>query len=344
MKHLLMVNMLLFTVLNLSSQTIRTKDGVSLGDAKQIINECVNSLNSKVVKLKGFEIDSKQYCECAILKVMPNLYSWEMEKAHKENKISDLLLRDDNFNILQNCVRQTASSIGENYKIGSSENPVLEKAVWVKSCITEFMNDSVVSREYDKKFAEEYCNCIIDKAVQSGFSIKEILNADDESSKIYNEAVIPCIASIRNNSKKPNTGSKTYLITGGGSSASIPLINYPNNEYKLKITISGIAKYYLLDTGAFELIIDRETEREFLINGVITKESYLGQQELVSINSQRVLIQKVKINSLSIGDYTLHDLTVGISEKGPLKIGKGLLERFSNWEVDMARNLLILNK
>lgn len=56
-------------------------------------------------------------------------------------------------------------------------------------------------------------------------------------------------------------------IYGGGYQCNVPLIDYFDNGYKLRITISGVTRYYLLDTGASDLIINRDTERELLLNG-----------------------------------------------------------------------------
>jgi len=42
------------------SQEVKTKDGVSLGDPKTFIANCVNAANEKLISVKGIKIDSKQ--------------------------------------------------------------------------------------------------------------------------------------------------------------------------------------------------------------------------------------------------------------------------------------------
>jgi hypothetical protein len=64
-------------------------------------------------------------------------------------------------------------------------------------------------------------------------------------------------------------------IKGGSYRSLIPLTDYFGKGYKVKITIAGVSKYYLFDTGASDLIIDRDTERELLLNGVSPNQAHL---------------------------------------------------------------------
>ena len=78
------------------------------------------------------------------------------------------------------------------------------------------------------------------------------------------------------------------------------LPNFICLRIKIKISISGVSKYYLFDTGASDLIIDRDTERELLLNGVLKRENYLGKTQYTTANNQIMEAQVVKVDNITI--------------------------------------------
>ena len=105
-----------------------------------------------------------------------------------------------------------------------------------------------------------------------------------------------------------------------------------------------MTKYYLFDTGASDLIINRDTERELLLNGVLKKENYLNKTEYTLANNQTVKAQKVKLDNIIIGDYTLNNVIIAIIDEGSLLCGKSFIDKFKKWEIDKQNNVLILYK
>jgi clan AA aspartic protease (TIGR02281 family) len=120
------------------------------------------------------------------------------------------------------------------------------------------------------------------------------------------------------------------------------LVNYYEQGYKVKISIDGISKYYLLDTGASNLIINRDVERDLLINGSLTKKDYLGTELYSLANNQNVTAQLVRLNNIKIGEYVVNNVTAAIIDDGSLLCGIGLLEKFRKWELDNGEEMLIL--
>ena len=66
--------------------------------------------------LNGVLIDLKSYCNCAIDKLMPELNSWEIMEAFKNNTYIELLSEEKNLNIIIDCASNL--KIPNNFNFG----------------------------------------------------------------------------------------------------------------------------------------------------------------------------------------------------------------------------------
>lgn len=328
-----------------SAQVIKSKDGVSLGERKDFISVCTKAADKKLMNINGLEVETYKYCACVCDNLIPTINSWEMEKAVKENKLKDLFLKDENLEIMMNCLEGNFK-INEDYKFSDSDNPELLKKIGIKNCVDKIINDPEVEDIWTKELAEEYCKCAIRKLLSAGYTYKDILEIEDENSAGFNEIALPCVTEVfKTNTKfKSSNSYNIYDIKGGGYRSLIPLVDYLGQGYKIKINILGVTKYYLFDTGASDLLINRDTERELLLNGVLKKENYLNKTEYTLANNQTVKAQMVKLDNIIIGDYTLNNVVIAIIDEGSLLCGKSFLDKFKKWEIDKQNDVLILYK
>jgi clan AA aspartic protease (TIGR02281 family) len=344
MKYLTIIYLMTLT-LHCSAQVVKSKDGVSLGKRSEFISSCMKGFDKELLNINGVEIETDKYCACVCDNLIPTIDSWEMEKAVKENKMPDLFLKDKNFKILMKCL-QGNFKIDEDYEFNNSNSPDIEIKIGIKNCIDEIMNDEENKEIWTEELAEEYCVCAIDKLYSSGYKYKDILEIEDENGESFNEIVMPCFVQVFKD--KPEFQSSNFYkkddIEGGGSLSLIPLVDYIGQGYKIKISISGVTKYYLFDTGASDLVIDGDTERELLLNGTLKRESYLGKMEYTLANNQRIQAQMVEVDNMTIGDYTLNNVVIAVINEGSLLCGKSFLDKFKNWELDEQNEVLILHK
>jgi clan AA aspartic protease (TIGR02281 family) len=331
------------------AQVVKSKDGVTLGKRSELISSCTNAADKKLMNINGMEIETHKYCACVFDNLIPTINSWELEKAMKENKMTDLFLKDKNLEILMQCLDGNLE-INDDFKFEYSNspevNPELQNKVAVKNCVKEIMSEPENKHIWTYELAEEYCDCAINRLFSAGYTYKDILEIEDENSESFNEIVMPCITEVLKD-KTEFKSSNTYNIEdikGGGYRSLISLIDYLGQGYKIKITISGVTKYYLFDTGASDLIIDRDTERELLLKGVLKRENYLGKKEYTLANNQTIQAQEVKVNNVIIGDYTLNNVVIAIIDDGSLLCGRSFLDKFKKWEIDKQNNFLILYK
>ena len=104
MKQLLATIPFIFLFLINYGQDVKTKDGVTLGKRSDFIKSCVKGANKKLIDFNGIQIESEKYCSCVCDKLIPEINSWEMQEAAKENKMTDLFMKDEKFKILMGCL------------------------------------------------------------------------------------------------------------------------------------------------------------------------------------------------------------------------------------------------
>ena len=344
MKYLTLLCVITFT-LNCSAQIIKTKDGVSIGKRSDLIASCTKGAEKELMKFNGIEIETYKYCSCVSDNLIPTLNSWEMEKAVKENKIIDLFLEDKNLEILMSCLEGNFK-VDDDYIFEDSGNSETQRKYSIKICVKEIMDAPENNDLWTKKLAEEYCECAIDKLFSEGYTFKDIQEIEDENSESFNEIAMPCISLVLGDNPEFKL-SNTYNINdieGDKYRSFIPLVDYLGQGYKIKISISGVSKYYLFDTGASDLIIDRDTERELLLNGVLKREDYLGKTQYTTANNQIMEAQMVKVNNITIGDYTISNVVISVVDEVSLLCGKSFLDKFYKWEIDKQNKVLVLYK
>lgn len=327
------------------AQNVKTKDGVSLGERKSFIKSCTKGADEGTMKVNGIEINTLKYCSCVCDKLIPTINSYDLEAAYKNNKITELFLEEKNFKIVMGCLEGNYK-IDESYTFSDSSNTDLVQRTAISTCVETIMGDKENLNTWNRKMAEDYCNCAVTKLYSKGYTYKDIQSIEDETSPAYNEIAVPCMNEAMK-SRPADKSSNSYTeadIRGDVAISKVELIDYLGQGYKVKITIDGITKYYLFDTGASDLIIDREMERELLINGSIKKSDYLDIQEYTMANNEVVKGQMVRLKNVKIGDFTVNNVVGAVIENGSLLCGKGFLDKFKKWELDKEKKLLILYK
>jgi predicted aspartyl protease len=61
-------------------------------------------------------------------------------------------------------------------------------------------------------------------------------------------------------------------------------------------------------------------------------------------NNQAIQGQKVKIDNITIGDYTVNNVVIAVVDEALLLCGISFLDKFKKWEIDKQNKVLILYK
>ena len=348
MKRSILAVMITFLFLNSNAQNVLTKDGVVLGKRSDFIKSCAKGADKKLMNFNGIEIETEKYCSCVCDKLIPEINSWEMQEAAKENKMTDLFMKDENFKILMGCLDGNYK-ISDNYTFEKGDNSDLTIQSGIKNCVLELMSDPEAKEIWTEEMANQYCSCAIEKLFKSGYTYKDLKEIENENSPIYNEIALPCVTEVFNGGIKKSTSESKNVyvpedIIGGGKSSNVQLTDYLGKGFKIKISIDGVSRYYLFDTGATDLTIDSDTERELLLNGTIKRADYIGEKEYELADGKTVTGQIVKVNKITIGNYTVNNVTIAVLKNGSLLCGKSFLDKFKKWELNKDKMELVLYK
>jgi clan AA aspartic protease (TIGR02281 family) len=137
-------------------------------------------------------------------------------------------------------------------------------------------------------------------------------------------------------------GVHLFEVSGDGISSEVPLTDYMGQGYKIKLNIGGVESYFLLDTGASNIIIDRKIERELLLSGSIKREDYLDESNYIMANNESVVAQNIILREIKVGNYTVKNVKAAIIDGGSLLCGQSFLESFSKWEINKFKKTLTL--
>lgn len=164
---------------------------------------------------------------------------------------------------------------------------------------------------------------LLDLAKEKGYDVKE----EDEDPFASN-----------------NFKSREVINESNGLSGKIQLKS-KNGVYNINASIGNITKEFILDTGASDVLISKEYERQLIEKNVLLKENYIfdGLYRIADgsiIKCRRLIIPKMKI-----GKYTLLNVKASVvNSSNTMLLGKSVLDKFKNWKIDNETKTLELHK
>ncbi len=346
MRYLLLPLLCCFFSLIGHPQIIKTKDGVSLGTRSDFMEGCISGIKEDTLNFNGIRINKIQYCSCVCDNLIPTLYDKEIEDAIKSDTLVQLFLEDKNLSIIMKCLKGNVS-LDSNYEFKyHNSDSALTRKVAILSCVNKIMDDTLNNKVWTRPLAESYCSCAIDRLYSKGYQLNDINSLLDKNSEAYNEIIVPCINQTLGNHLHTHT-SESYMpgnITGDNDSTEVPLTDYLGQAYKIKISIDGITYYYLLDTGASDLIINDKIEKKLQQAGYLKKEDYVGTKAFTLADNTQIHARLVKLHNIRIGNFEVKNAIAAIFVNGQLLCGKGFLDNFRKWDIRKDDRVLVLYK
>jgi clan AA aspartic protease (TIGR02281 family) len=131
-----------------------------------------------------------------------------------------------------------------------------------------------------------------------------------------------------------------------GPASSTVRISRKNGVRTIKMSVNNRDYDGILDSGAATLLVTDRMVKDMLDSKFITEDDFTGVNKYTVANGQSVIGLEFTIPELIIGDYTLKniDATVIENTNSDILIGQTVLNRFSKWEVDYDRHILIMKK
>jgi clan AA aspartic protease (TIGR02281 family) len=123
---------------------------------------------------------------------------------------------------------------------------------------------------------------------------------------------------------------------------SVPLIKN-GGSFSVVVSIGGKRKTYILDSGASEMSIDKETYNALLKQGIIKSKHRLPKANYSLADGSIVSLERIILPSITISGNTINNVKANVIDNGkPLLLGKSFLDKFSYWKVDNEKGVLIL--
>jgi clan AA aspartic protease (TIGR02281 family) len=112
--------------------------------------------------------------------------------------------------------------------------------------------------------------------------------------------------------------------------------------YYITVKIGSMVRKFVLDSGASEINISEDLERELILDGIITKSDYLEKGTYKTANGIQEC-RRVMLKNVTVGPYTISNVAASISnDNSPILLGKSFLDRFKKWSIDNDKSELIL--
>lgn len=141
-----------------------------------------------------------------------------------------------------------------------------------------------------------------------------------------------------------NLKGKKSHVSGSPTTENINLETY-GGVYKVWVTIGNLKQHFILDSGASEISLSKNTERELIDNGIIKKTDYIEPALFKLADGSIIECRRLIIPEMTVGNYTIKNIraSVGVSES-PLLLGRSFLDNFSKWSIDNKKQILTLEK
>jgi hypothetical protein len=312
---------------------IYTKEGRPILNRSQLINNCLHSLNKERSDKTALAI-----CECQTA-VLDRRFTNKQYRQHTKNNIINLttLVKEDSLaeKEIQNCY--TASGQTILLQAESFEDQFLA------DCRESIQKNS--EKTLDEGRINSFCQCQLQLVKSKRLTDEEMKTLSNPNSPLFFEMMYQCGSPFTGKEEaERNWAPSSSSYVKGPAADTIDVLNLNGMTY-VKIKVGSSVQVWLFDTGASDLLINTETEAALKNENVLTAANYLGIGEYEMANGTIDSCRRYKIDGVQIGNFSVDNVVVSVSEKGKrIIVGKALLNKFRHWSLSNHDNKLLLVK
>ncbi len=313
------------------------KCGTKLGKKSELIEACSSGIPKEYHDAYR---EQAKVCACLMRTIAKHYTYKELESIVKiyGSDFSKVIYKDGDLKVVSDLEDCAMTYIDKSFDITKAGESFEEG--FMSGCIRELKNNPDLKEVDIDEFV--YCDCINEEIQKRGFSLSQLDEIEDENSVLFNEVFISCLS-------KPGvlkeSSASTNDIVGYSESDHVSLINY-GVAFKVKLKVGNLSKYFILDSGASDIMISSDFERELLLEGLISRENYLTDDYYSLADGSKVKCRRILLNGFQIGDFTVNNVTIAIVDNSDssLLLGKSFLDKFANWSIDNKNSLLYLER
>lgn len=292
------------------------------------------------------------YFDCVSRKLVSRYMSLSAPEKVKVKKMEYYATLIPNFT--QSCIKEVMQEVG---RINNSKNIKLE--IYRESVFKNYLNI-----EIDKEFKSDsrlqgkvdkasLCDCIYNKVKFVPFKNGKLMDIGDPNGQYSKEVLFPCVKAamiasapkspLVNDANNPAVANTFDDVSGPLSQQRIETSPFKGAR-KVAFSIGDHEYDGIIDSGASYLVITPDMERDLLIDGVISKASYLESITLEVADGRSVNARVVIIPTLKLGSFSVKNVEACIVPTATsVLLGKSLLNKFRRWSVDNETSELTLD-
>jgi hypothetical protein len=315
------------------SEYIYSKNGTPILNRRQLVFNCLRALHKD-----RYDKAAVAICECQTDK-LDKQFTNKQYRKHTYNNFIDInnLVKEDSLinKLVKECFTNSGNSI-----LLQAEGFETE---FISNCIKNVQSST--EKKLDINKLTSFCNCQLDLVKKNKISDAEMRTMQNPNSLLFFEIMYKCGNPFGEEStveKNWNPNIEKDII--GPSIDTVKVLNLNGMTY-LKLKTGSLIEIWLFDTGATDLLINTDMEKQLKLENIIAEANYIGMGEYEMANGIIDSCKKYKINSIEVGKFIVNNVVIAVSEKGKrIIVGKALLNKFSSWTLNNKENRLILNK
>jgi Aspartyl protease len=312
---------------------IRSREGNPILNRRQLMASCLKGLHKDRSDKTAYSI-----CKCETDKL--DWYFTEKKyRKYTKNNVIDIagLIKSDS--LIEKEI--------ERCYINSGQTTLLQ----AESFEDEFISNckkwiqKSTEKTLDINRVTNFCNCQLELVKAKKISDTEMQTLSNPNSLLFYEMMYKCGDPFSEKSTLENNWSaKAEKDVTGPMIDTIKILSMNGMTY-VKIKIGTVIQIWLFDTGATDLLINKDMEETLKKENIITASNYIGIGEYEMANGMIDTCRKYKISNIQIGQFTINNITVAVTDKGKkIIVGKALMNKFSKWVLNNQNNTLILAK
>lgn len=146
-------------------------------------------------------------------------------------------------------------------------------------------------------------------------------------------------------SPKNYSSKESKITSNNGINNDAIKLEKRNNVYYIDISVNGMNEKFILDTGASEVTLNEELERDLISKNLLKKDDYISPGLYRIADGSIVSNRRLIISKLKIGKFIVENVKANVAKSNaPLLLGKSLLDKFSKWSIDNQKMSLQLNE
>jgi hypothetical protein len=312
---------------------IHTKEGRPILRRKQMIGNCLKALHKDKSDQTALSI-----CECQTDKFDGHFTNKQYRK-YSNDGIIDLtgLVNEDSL---------FKKEIQECYT-GSGKTVLLQaegfEDVFISDCMKSIQKNT--EKKLDSIRLINFCSCQLDLVKEKKLSDAEMATLQNPNSLLFYEIMYKCGDPFATDALIDEGWNQNLAKDIEGPLSDTIQVLTLNGLTYVKVNTGGMTQFWLFDTGASDLLINNEMEKNFKAENILSDSNYLGVGQYEMANGVIDTCRRYKVNNIRIGKFSINNVIVAVTDKGKkIIVGKALFNKFSNWVLSNRDNTLILTK